>query len=75
MIMDKETREMFNAVIAAIDRSQERLSKRFDALEKRMDRIATKKDFQNIYELLYHEIREISLTSDSETARKNIQEA
>lgn len=53
--MDKETREMFNAVIAAIDKSEEKTNRRFDELEKKMVNMMNEKT-QSLYEALHHEI-------------------
>ena len=63
--MDKDVREMFNMVIEAIDKSEERTNKRFDALEKRMDKMATKEELHNMYELLHHEINGVKLNTEA----------
>ncbi len=59
-LMDKETREMFNLVIEAIDKSEERTNRRFDELEKRM-----KEDLHNMYENLHHEINGVKLHTEA----------
>ncbi len=58
--MDKETREMFNAVIAAIDKSEEKTNRRFDELEKKMVNMMNEKT-QSLYEALHHEINACNL--------------
>ena len=61
--MDKETREMFNLVIAAIDKSEERTNRRFDALEQQIG--VVKRDLQNVYETLHHEINGVKLNTEA----------
>lgn len=56
--MDKETRDMFNMVIEAIDKSEERIN-------KRLDQMATKEELNNMYENLQHEINGVKLHTEA----------
>ena len=37
--MDKETREMFNAILEEMGRMEDRINKRFDTVDDRFDKI------------------------------------
>lgn len=61
--MDRETREMFNAVLEEMSRMEERMEKRmderFDAVDRRFERL------ENRMELLHHEVNACKLEQES----------
>ncbi len=56
--MDKETKEMFNMVIRAIDESEQRIN-------KKLDNFVTKEEMRNMYETLSHEINGVKLNTEA----------
>ena len=60
--MDKDTREMFNAVIGEIDKLGEKMLNRFEKVDARIARLDTKVD--HVYESLTHEINACKLDRD-----------
>ncbi len=57
--MDKETREMFNAILEEMGRMEDRINKRFDTVDDRFDKIEAR------MEIMQHEINACKL--DHET--------
>ena len=60
--MDKDTREMFNAVIGEIDKLGEKMLNRFEKVDARIAKLDAKVD--HVYESLTHEINACKLDRD-----------
>ncbi len=60
--MDKETREMFNAVIGEIDKLAEKMNQGFECVGNELKRLNAKIDYVN--ESLTHEINSCKLDRD-----------
>lgn len=57
--MDRETREMFHAVLEEISRVEIRMEKRFDAVDERFERV------ENELEQLHHEVNACKFEKDT----------
>ena len=60
--MDRDTREMFNAVIVEIDKLGEKMLNRFEKVDARIAKLDAKVD--HVYERLTHEINACKLDRD-----------
>ena len=60
--MDKDTRDMFNAVIGEIDKLGEKMLNRFEKVDARIAKLDAKVD--HVYESLTHEINACKLDRD-----------
>ncbi|MBE5884727.1 MAG: hypothetical protein E7291_10040 [Lachnospiraceae bacterium] len=61
--MDKETRELFNALVGEMDKLAERINKRFENIDMRFEKMDAK--IELIYENLSHEINACKLDKDT----------